>query len=288
YVDYAWKASDALTITPGLKYASFRRTLDAQVNQKTGLPYSGDHTWTKALPALTAHYAIEKNWSAYVQLAKGFQAPNLNSFYKTNPDLGTLKPEETMNYQLGTTWASKRLALSADIYQIDFKNKIVSSPSGNGTIFSNAGGATYKGVEGEGTYYVGEGFSLYGNYSLNSAKDKTNNQWLPNTPKTTAATGVIYNQGQLYASLTAKHVGSRFGDTGETIPLNAYTVANFASSYTIKKVAGWAKEAKLGFQINNLFNKSDIYALGTYDANNNPMYFTLPERSYQLSLSVSM
>ena len=288
YVDYAWKATDNLTITPGLKYVSFRRTLDAAVNQGTGQPYSGDHTWTKALPALTAHYAIQKNWSAYVQLAKGFQAPNLNSFYKTNPDLGSLKPEETMNYQLGTTWASQRLALSADIYQINFKNKIVSSPSGNGTIFSNAGGATYKGVEGEGTYYVGQGFSLYGNYSLNSAKDNTNNQWLPNTPKTTAAAGVIYNQGQLYASLTAKHVGSRFGDTGETIPLAAYTVANFASSYTLKNVASWAKEAKVGFQINNLFNKTDIYALGTYDANNNPIYFTLPERSYQLSLSVSM
>ena len=288
YVDYAWKATDNLTITPGLKYVSFRRTLDASVNQGTGLPYSGDHTWTKALPALAAHYAIEKNWSAYVQLAKGFQAPNLNAFYNANPDLGSLKPEETMNYQLGTTWTSQRLALSADIYQIDFKNKIVSSPSGNGTIFKNAGGATYKGVEGEATYYVGQGFSLYGNYSLNSAKDNTNNQWLPNTPKTTAAAGVIYNHGQLYASLTAKHVGSRFGDTGETIPLAAYTVANFASSYTLKNVAGWAKEAKLGFQINNLLNKTDIYALGTYDANGNPMYFTLPERSYQLSLSVSM
>jgi len=288
YVDYAWKASDRLTVTPGLKYVSFRRTVDAAVNQSTNLPYSGGHTWNKALPALTARYAIERNWSVYAQLAKGFQAPNLNSFYKANPDLGTLKPEETVNYQLGTTWASKRLALSADIYQIDFKNKIVSSPSGTGTIFSNAGGATYKGVEGEATYYVGQGFSLYGNYSLNSAKDKTNNQWLPNTPKTTAAAGVIYNEGQLYASLMAKHVGARFGDTGETIPLGAYTVANFASSYTFKHVPGWAKEAKLGFQINNLFNKNDIYALGTYDANNTPMYFSLPERSYQLSLSFSM
>ena len=288
YVDYAWKASDALTLTPGLKYVSFRRTLDASVNQGTGLPYSGEHTWTKVLPALTARYAIEKNWSAYAQLAKGFQAPNLNAFYKTNPDLGTLKPEETMNYQLGTTWASQRLALSADIYDIDFKNKIVASPSGTSTIFTNAGGATYKGVEGEGTYYVGEGFSIYGNYSVNSAKDKTNNQWLPNTPKTTAAAGVIYNQGQVYASLMAKNVGARFGDVGQTIPLAAYTVANFASSYTLKNIGGWAKNVKVGFQLNNLFNKTDIYALGTYDASNNPMYFTLPGRSYQLTLSASM
>ncbi len=288
YVDYAWKASDALTITPGLKYASFRRTLDADVNQKTGLPYNGGQTWTKALPALTGHYAIEKNWAAYVQIAKGFQAPNLNAFYKANPDLGTLKPEETTNYQIGTTWTSRRLALSADIYDIDFKNKIVSSPSGNGTIFSNAGGATYKGIEGEATYYMGQGFSVYGNFSLNSAKDKTNNQWLPNTPKSTGAAGLSYNQRQLYASLMAKHIGSRFGDTGETIPLGAYTTVNFASSYTLAHVASWTKSAKLGFQINNLFDKKDIYALGTYDAHNNPMYFTVPGRSYQLSLSVSM
>lgn len=288
YLDYAWRVSDALTITPGLKYVSFRRTLDAAVNQKTGLPYNGGQTWTKVLPALTAHYALANNWAAYVQLAKGFQAPNLNSFYKVNPDLGTLKPEETMNYQLGTTWASRRLALSTDVYQIDFKNKIVSSPSGNGTIFSNAGGATYQGVEGEGTYYVGEGFSLYGNYSLNSAKDKTNNQWLANTPKTTAAAGVTYNLGSLYASLMAKHIGSRFGDTGETIPLDPYTTVNFASSYKLGKLAGWAKETKLGFQINNLFDKQDIYALGSYDANGNPMYFTLPGRSVQLNLSVSL
>ncbi len=287
YVDYAWKATQDLTITPGLKYVSFTRTLDAQVDQGTGLPYSGQHTWTQALPAITGHYAIAKNWSAYLQVAKGFQAPNLNSFYTVNPALGTLKPQETTNYQLGTTWESQRLTLSTDVYQIDFKNRINSSPIGNGTIFTNAGGATYKGWEGEATYYIGQGYSLYGNYSINSAKDE-NNQWLPNAPKTTAAAGEIYNQGPLYASLTAKHVGSRFGDVGETIPLTAYTVADFASSYTFNNVGSWAKNTKLGFQINNLFNKTDIYALGTYDANNNPMYYTLPARSYQLSLSVSM
>lgn len=288
YVDYAWKPTDAFTITPGLKYVSFRRTLDATVNQGTGLPYNNAHTWTDVLPSLTARYLIEKNWSTYAQFAKGFQAPNLNTFYKVNPDLSTLKPEQTMNYQLGTTWTSQRLTLSADIYKIDFNNKLVASPSGNGTVFSNVGGATYKGVEGEGTYYLGSGYSLYGNYSVNSAREDKTNQWLPNTPKNTAGAGFIYNSGPVYASLVAKHVGSRFGDTGETIPLAAYTVTNFASSFTWKNVSTWAKNVRVGLQVNNLFNKTDIYALGTYDANNDPMYFTLPERSYQLTLSVDM
>ncbi|MDE2432361.1 MAG: TonB-dependent receptor [Burkholderiales bacterium] len=288
YVDYAWKASDRLTVTPGLKYAVFRRTIDASVNQGTGLPYKDSHTWTKALPSVTARYALEKNWSAYTQVAEGFQAPNLNAFYKANPDLGTLKPEQTKNYQIGTTWASPRLALSADIYRINFDNKIAASPSGTGTIFTNAGGVTYQGVEGEGTYYLGQGLSLYGNFSFNSAKDNTNHQWMANTPKNTAGVGLIYNKDQFYASLLAKHVGSRFGDSGQTIPLAAYTVTNLATSYTFKDVGTWAKAAKVGFQINNLFNRTDIYALGTYDANNNPMYFTLPARNFQLTFSVDM
>lgn len=288
YVDYAWKAAPDLTVTPGLKYVSFRRTLDATVNQGTGQPYSGSHTWTKALPAVTARYAIQKNWSTYAQIAEGFQAPNLNAFYKTNPDLGTLKPEQTTNYQLGTTWTDERLTLSGDVYDIDFKNKSVATPVGNSTVFTDVGGATYKGIEGEGTWYAGAGFSLYGNFSVNSAKDKTNHQWLPNTPKSTTALGVVYNQGPVYASLMTKRVGHRFGDTGETIPLAAYTVTNFSTSYQLKNMASWAKSAKVGFQINNLLNHTSPYALGTYDANNNPMYFTLPGRSYQVSLSLDM
>ncbi|MHB8849320.1 MAG: TonB-dependent receptor domain-containing protein, partial [Burkholderiales bacterium] len=183
---------------------------------------------------------------------------------------------------------NKRMTLSADIYKIDFNNKQVATPIQNATIYTNVGGATYQGFETEDTYYVGQGYSLYGNYSFNSAKVNTNNQWLPDAPEHTAAAGVIYNQGPVYASLLTKFVSSRYGDVGQTIPLGAYAVTNFATSYTIKHFASWAKDANIGFQINNMLNNQSIYALGTYDANNNAMYYTLPERSFQLTFSVSM
>ena len=288
YIDYAWQVTNALVITPGLKYSSFTRSVDASNIQGTGLPYNGSATWSAVLPALTAHYAIQKDWSAYLQIAKGFQAPNLSTFYQSNVDLNTVNPETTMNYQLGTTWSSKRVTLSADLYKIDFNNKQVATPIQNATIYTNVGGATYQGFETEDTYYVGQGYSLYGNYSFNSAKVNSNNQWLPDAPEHTAAAGVIYNQGPVYASLLTKFVSSRYGDVGQTIPLGAYAVTNFATSYTIKHFADWAKDANIGFQINNLLNNQSIYALGTYDANNNAMYYTLPERSFQLTFSVSM
>ena len=289
YVEYRWKLNPALTITPGLKYAYFRRTIDAAVNQKTNTPLSYGKTWAKALPSLDLHYLIEQNWSAYAQLSKGFLAPNLNTFFTVDPSASNVDPEQTTNVQVGTTWRSRRLSVSGDLYYINFNNKVEHRTIAGNTIFFNQGGAIYKGAEGEATYYMGSGFSVYGNLSLNSAKEKDTNVWMPNTPKSTAAAGVIYNRGPVYASAINRYIGSRFGDTGETQPLGAYSVTNLAASYTLKRGPGGLQDTKLGLQLNNVFNKTDIYALAGYTGGaNTPLYWTIPGRSVMLTLSTGL
>lgn len=287
YVEYAWKATKKLTVTPGVRYMSFKRTLDATVNDHTGVPLHTSHTWTKAVPSVMAHYAIHKNWSAYAQIAKGFLAPKLQLLGTANPDLNSIKPQETTNYQVGSTWTSHRLALSGDVYEIDFTNQIVkdtAASTATQTVYKNEGGTTYKGVEAEATYYMGAGYSIYGNYSNNSAKDNKTGQWIANTPESTAALGLIYNQGPVYASLIAKHVGTRYGGDNETHPLDAYTLENFSASYTFKHVASWAKSAKVSFHVNNLADKKAAYAyVDTVGGTN--YYFWLPGRSYQLNVA---
>ncbi len=295
YVQYEWRVSDALTVTPGLKYVSFNRKIDAIVNQGSNNgPLSSSQTWTKALPAVTAHYTIQPNWTAYAQFAKGMLAPNLNSFYPKSAtginDVSTLDPEQTTNYQLGTTWAGDRLTVSGDVYSIDFSNKITSAPCGINTCFSNSGGVKYNGIEGEATYVVGAGYSLYGNYAINNYTVSSGGN-IQNAPKNTAAAGVIYNQGPAYASLIAKEIGTRYSGTdinGNDIPMSSYTVVNLATSYEIKNVAAPGKSAKVGFQVNNLFNNNSIYASFANDANGNPMFYALPTRSYMLNLSVDL
>jgi iron complex outermembrane receptor protein len=299
YLQYEWKAADALMVTPGVKYVSFTRTIDALVNQgSTGAPLSSSQTWTKALPSLTARYEIETNWSAYANYAQGLLAPNINAFYPAKhtvaTDPSTLQAAQTANYQLGTTWTSKSLTLSGDVYEVDFTNQSIGSPCGIITCYTNSGGVKYNGIEGEGTYVIGSGVSLYGNYAINNytLSDSTASP-LQNVPKNTATAGVIYSQGPAYASLIAKEVGSRYSgvDTnGNPIAFGAYTITNFASSYTFNKSEGLGKSTKVGFQINNLFNYNDIYASFANDgsANANPMYYVVPTRSYMVSLSVDM
>lgn len=296
YLQYGWKLTDAFTITPGVKYASFKRTIDATVNQgSTGAPLSASQTWSKALPALVARYAIRPNWSAYAQYAEGFLAPNINTFYPAKGTQSTLPsqlhPAQTKNYQLGTTWQSKGLTVAADAYKVDFTNQATPTPCGIFTCYVNSGGVKYNGVEGEATYYIGAGFNVYGNYAVNNYKMSTAGGQLQNVPKNTAAAGLIYNQGPAYAALIAKEVGRRYSGVdanGNLIRFSSYTVANFNASYTFQNLGDWAKNAKIGFQINNLFNKNDLFASFANDANGNPMFYVIPERSYELSLSLGV
>ena len=58
------------------------------------------------LPAVTAHYMINPNWAAYVQYAKGFLAPNLNYIQNADPSKSKVDPQQTNNYQVGTTYQS--------------------------------------------------------------------------------------------------------------------------------------------------------------------------------------
>ena len=296
YVAYAWKLSPKLTLTPGLKYAYFRRTLDAAVNQKTQAPLNYAQSWSKVLPSIDLHYQVARDWSAYAQAAQGFLAPNLNLLYVANPQVADqgVKPQSTTNYQLGTTWKTPELTLSADLYSIDFSNQVASRIVAGNTVFYNLGGTKYRGAEAEATYYVGAGFSVYGNASYNQAKQTDTGLQVAGVPKTTGALGLIYNDGPWYASLITKVVGERYGDTyndaaGNTVPvyrLAHYNVTDLAVNYTVPVASALPHGMKLGLQVTNVFNKTEPIALAAYTAGNVPLFFTLPGRGVMVNFSV--
>jgi len=290
YLEYQWNISDNAYFIGGVKYNDFKREINAPVNQKTGTPLSYSKTWTATLPSASFHYAFSSDWTAYAQWAKGYLAPNLNLFYVPNPAVSdsAVAPEKTTNIQLGTTWSSDRLTLSADVYKINFNNFVQSVKVGGVKEFYNGGGVHYKGLELEGTYMLGDGFSVYANGSLNRAIQTTDNQWNANTPHKTAALGFIYSNGSVYASLVDKFVGKTYytANAENDTPIGGYAVTNFAASYKFDPHISDLKDFKIGLQVNNLFNNNTINALaGTTGADGTPLYFTIPERNYQLTLS---
>jgi iron complex outermembrane recepter protein len=289
YVQYIWHVISGLDLTAGDKYVSFERFINAPVNQSTLQPLLYDKTWTRDLPSADLHYKLSDNWSAYAQWAKGFLAPNLNVFYTTAPGRSTtLEPEGTTNMQAGTTWTGRELTLAADVYAINFSNEIQHYAQNGFTVFYNEGGTRYRGVEAEGTYVLGAGLSVYGNASWNSAHINADDTWVPDTPDRKADIGLFYKHGPLQGSLIDTYVGARYGDAEDAYRLGGYSVTSAALNYTFLQSLGVLKSAKVGFELQNLLNRTSIYFLNGYTGGGTPLWFTLPGRNVVFSLSASL
>ena len=293
FVEYQWNITDNAYFVGGVKYNYFKRDLEAPVNQKTETPLDYSKDWNATLPSAAFHYAFTSNWTAYAQWAKGFLAPNLNLLYVPNPSISdsAVQPEKTTNIQLGTTWSSDRLTLSGDVYKIDFNNFVQSIKVGGITEFYNGGGVHYKGVELEGTYMLGGGFSVYANGSLNRAIQTTDGLWNANTPHKTAALGLIYNDGPVYASLVDKFVGKTYYTANATddTPIGGYAITNFAASYKFDPHISDVKDFKIGVQLNNIFNNTHINALaGTTVADSTPLFWTIPARNFNFTITADL
>lgn len=292
YVELAWKPLPELTVVPGVKYTSYKRDVDAAFNKNTKQPLDASQTFSAVQPSIAANYAIRSNWTAYAQVAKGFLAPPIDVF-EVNDVVG-LKPEETVNYQIGASARTDRWMLAADVYYIDFDNFLsqTQAPGTTDTTFVNGGGAIYKGVELEAQYALGHGFSLYGNYSANSAKYKNTDVWIAGTPKWTAAVGLLYdNLAGPYFSVIGKMVGPHFGednttdDSGATVFANDQRIgevftADLAGGWRFQHMSGPLKDFTASIKIGNLFNSHKISDFaGNQSVSGDPLYWRVPGRS---------
>ncbi len=293
YVELDWKPNDQLTVIPGVKYTSYRRSVEAVVNKTVGGTLDKGVTYSAWQPSLAANYKFSSDWSGYAQVAKGFLAPPIDTF-NINPDQITdLKPEETMNYQVGTSVRKHSWTLGADLYYIDFDNYLASyTTSTNETAFKNAGGAIYKGVELEAQYALPNGLSLYGNYSYNDAKYKHSDVRLAEAPEYTAALGLLYDDSHgLYYSVIGKEIGPRFGDDGTGT--GDLAESRVGSTFTVDLAAGYhfhspvTKNLTASIKVGNLLDSHkvvDYAGSTTHGGVALPLYWLTPGRSVFFNL----
>jgi len=261
--EFEYRPFDGLSITPGIKYVHFTRSIDAAVNQTSRLPLNTQATWTDTLPFLTANYKIKSNWSAYFQYAKGIYVPDLSSFYSASPNLAAslaqLQPQRSTNYQFGTVYHGTRFAIDADIYKIQVDNKI-SSPTAAGSdssLLVNIGTVEYKGVEGQISIFPVHGLTLFGNASYNEARSGTTGQQIANTPYSTAAAGIFYSMGKVFASFSQKFTGPQYATEANTnaafrlYRIAPYSVGTLALGYDLGQI-------RFSLNISNIFDSTNV------------------------------
>lgn len=305
FAEYEWRPLAGLTINPGVKYIDFTRDIEAPVNgSKARKPLYFSHSESKTLGYLSANYRVDADWSVYAQAAQGFLAPNLNQFYVDIPSSNTVKPGETMNYQAGTVFKQDRFNASADAYYIDFKNYAYKGPvnsSGDPAYYGVAAGAYYSGVEAEATYSLGSGVSLYGNGSINRAVFKHSKLDVPTVPTSTAALGLVYDQGGFFGSFTEKYVGRWAvyddltnpdlpgGGSSRRADSSTYWLGDLSVGYGRNLKRGWLRSFKIRLQVSNLFDQR-VQVLESIDSDPAKAYAkdkfnVLPTRNFFLTVS---
>lgn len=291
FIEYEWAAAPGLTVTPGYKYMMYNMDLGSALNQKALVPQYYSYNYNASLPFLTVNQRLSDQSSIYAQYATGMELPP--TFGVGNSNTSAPIPQTTTNYQFGYVHKENALTYDADIYYIDMNNMQQNTGTNANPNFVAAGGGIYKGIEGEGTYVVGSGFSAYGNFSVNSANYKGSNASnpltasfvgeIPNAPNVTSAAGALYNLGPWNASLIFKRIGNQYNSKlGAQLPYIDNTDLNV--SYNFKEVSSLgAKNFKLQFSIFNLTNRQNLVAAtGPMGAASTQYQWQAP-RSFMLS-----
>ncbi len=292
FAEFEWHAATGTTVTPGIKLVRITRAVDAMVNQTTRTPQNTSVDYAATLPYLTLNQQLGGQLAVYAQYAKGFQIPDLKSFYIADPSRNSSDPQKSVNYQLGMVGKSDILTWDFDLYKIDFTNKYVSNGlAGAAAAYVNIGGVVYKGIEGQATWVVGNGFALYANGSKNKATSADTGKTIANAPDMTAAVGLLFNSGAWSASLIGKRTGSvRQVDYDATKPAAydfyktaAYTNTDLSVAYRFRNIGLGIKALKLQLNVFNLFDKQEITSISAAKSALFDQYTYQAPRSVQIS-----
>jgi iron complex outermembrane receptor protein len=289
FAEFEWAATKNLTITPGIKYMNTLLNVQALVNQSSRITQTQTEDFTKTLPFLTANYKINPQWSAYAQYAQGMLVPDISYYQSSGASSSNIVPQTSTNYQLGLVHKSDRIVASGDIYYIDFQDKIAQDPTSTSSnpVYYNQGGVIYKGLEGQVTYALLNGFSLYANGSINRALSKDTNLEINHAPETTSALGLLYKKGGLFGSLIYKRTGTQYALDNQLYKMGSQSSADFSIGYVIKNPGMHAKSLRLQLGIYNVLNNQDYLSVkpkntdGTTSTSD--LFQYQPERSFMTS-----
>lgn len=292
FVEFEWEPVKGMTVTPGVKDVRITRAIDAPVNQTTRTPLNTSLDYHTTLPFLTINRQLGSGLAMYAQTAKGFQIPDLNTFYISDPTKNSSEPQMSTNYQIGLVGVTRDLLWDVDVYRIDFKNKYVSNGlTGANQAYINIGGAQYQGVEGQLTAKVGGGFALYGNFSSNKATSLDTGKQISGAPLMTAGLGVLFDQGPWSATVVHKRTGAIYmteytastAAAYDKYKVEAVDNTDLGVSYTAKAPMQGVKSAKLQLNVFNLANRQAVTSIKTASTAAYDQYSFQPPRSFQVS-----
>ncbi len=254
-------------------YAVTRRTLDSAFAGING--HTGDHSWqfnvrrdsSSQFGGSTTGFAgyglrISPQWRVHASHGTSFVMPSFNQLYFPGFGNPNLQPERGRNTDLGVTWASS----GHEVKLVRYDNKIRGFMT-NTTLPINIPRAR---IEGWTLGYEGkvDALKLFASIDALDPRNQLNGRQLPRRAKRQVTAGADYTAGAWTFGGSVLHVGDRFDDAANSLPLAAYTTADLYADWRFAR--DWSVQAKL----NNVTDKVYETAFG-FNQPGRAVYLTL-------------
>jgi len=149
YGELTWHATDALSITGGLRYTHEKRSHGFEQPLGTVVTPTAYKSWSSATPRAVIRYELGPRSNIYASYSQGFKS---GTFNQGLPSTATVDPEKITAYEVGYKTASGGFRLSTSAFYYDYKNlqlsTLVTLPTGaRSTLLQNAATSEIYGAE---------------------------------------------------------------------------------------------------------------------------------------------
>ena len=309
---------DRMELDLGATYQSFTETYRSPVEFNGTRELSVN---SKLLPKVAALYRIGNEWEVFASGSKNFSAIPDSVFEGTAAvdSKNGIKPETSINKDLGVRWIGRTAGLTVQLYDIDYRDRIsIQNGNPNGDIFSrdatttfqNQGGISSRGFDVTGRALFGA-LELYANYEYNDA------HYTEDTPfegirggdpvlgvaRHSAFAEASWRTDLWRAAVNVKYVGEAAGsfdvrDTSGNVTyareyMPAYTLVGLSAGYKLPdNLFGAIAKAELTFNVDNLFNEHYLGGLGQELTTSSPLtsgrYFLGSPRTFFVGLKMHL
>ncbi len=295
FVEFEFKVTDKLKVTPGFKYSLYTMSLSQNPDIGSSGPAGGfvgsapgpvlnNATYRSPNPFFDIHYMVQPNWSVYAQFASGDVIPSTTVFdnksgtYQPGTTAPSLLPPpiQTKSYQIGSVFKGKNYSVDGDVYltRADGSLTPIYDAATYNTYYLATGSGTYSGIEAQGTYAFANGISVYANASKMNAKYDTNGLNMPSVPTDMETLGLFYKSNGWTTGAFVKRVGPQWVDSKSTQnewgQISEIYLTGLYANYQFNNLGALAKSARLRFGVDNVFDKIYLASLTPAGASSDP------------------
>ena len=255
----------------GFRWERARGRISRETGVGTNTFNKGTVTASDFAIALAGLYKLSETSNLYANFSKGYFFPALRSLGFLSPGVpGSYESEKIYQGEIGWKYSDSKFSATAAAFYVTLQDRrnvdFINDPNNPGNIIEDVSiqSTRTNGVELSANYILGNGFSAYGNVTLQDheftkveGNPEQEGNKLRRQPTRMGLAGLRYQGGNFDADVSGNFLGSKFSNDANTVELDGYNIFRVNMGYTF--ALGENNETmRLGLSVFNLFDSEGI------------------------------